>query len=83
MTLSTSEFIAVRETANTLLEEFGLDAYIFEVEPKNHHCEVKVECACRTDGEWTMLTGFADQELKKKLFEYWTKKLGSCKKKAS
>jgi len=91
MSLSASEFITLRETAKALLEELDLDTYLFEVEQKQDHCELKVECACSTDGEWTtvtlsapteaMLTGFTDQEMKNKFLEYWIKKLALCKKK--
>lgn len=90
MTVTTEELVMARETANAILEELGLDAYLFEVEPKNAHYELKVECACETDGGWVsitlnvpkekMLTGFDDLEIKRPLFEYWDKKLAACKR---
>ena len=91
MTISTIELVKSRETANAILEELRLDAYIFEVEPKDEHCELKVECASEIDGGWAvitltvptqkMLTGFDDLPTKHQLFEYWEKKLAVCKKK--
>jgi hypothetical protein len=90
MTLSSKELIIAREAATVILEELGLDAYLFEVEPQDAHYELKVECACETDGGWAsisltvprdkLLKGFDDQDIKRQLFEYWAKKLASCKK---
>jgi hypothetical protein len=91
MTLSTEELISAREAASAILDELRLDAYIFEVEPQKAHYEIKVECACETDGGWAsitltvpqeqMLSGFNDTKLKQKLFQYWNKKLAPCKRK--
>ena len=93
MTVTTEELVMAREAANAILDELGLDAYIFEVEPKNAHYELKVECACDIDGGWAsisltvpkekMLTGFDDLKIKRQLFEYWDKKLAACKRKKS
>lgn len=90
MTLSTEELATVRESANAILEELELDAYIFEVEPQDSHYELLVECACETDGGWAtmsltlpkdkMLAGFDNLEVRRQLFKYWNKKLGACKR---
>lgn len=91
MTVTTEELVMAREAAKAILEELGLDAYLFEVEPQDAHYELKVECACETDGGWVsitltvpkekMLTGFDDLKVKHQLFEYWSKKLAACKRK--
>lgn len=92
MTLSTEELVNVRESANAILEELELDAYLFEVEPQDAHYELIVECACETDGGWAtvslmlpkekILLGFDDVEVRRQLFEYWNKKLSACKRKS-
>ena len=92
MTLSSTELIKAREAASVLLEELGLDAYLFEVEPQNEHYELKIECACESNGGWAtvsltvpkdkMLQGFDDAAIKRQLYAYWAKKLASCKKRA-
>ena len=45
MQLSQKELIAARDTVQALLEQLGLAAYLFEVEPRVDHWEVRVECA--------------------------------------
>jgi hypothetical protein len=90
MTITTEELVGAREAANAILEELAVDAYLFEVEPKDEHYELKVDCACEIDGGWAsitlnipkekMLTGFDDLKLKRQLFEYWDKKLSACKR---
>ena len=89
MTLSTSDLVKARETANSILEELRLDAFLFEVEPKNETWELNIECACESDGAWEtftlqvprqmLLDGFDDNKVKQRLFEYWKKKLAACK----
>lgn len=91
MTLSTEELVTVRESANAILEELELDAYIFEVEAQDSYYELLVECACETDSGWAsmsfalpkdkMLAGFDDLEVRRQLFEYRNIKLAACKRK--
>ena len=50
MQLSQKELIAARDTVQALLEQLGLTAYLFEVEPRVDHWEVRVECA--PDSGW-------------------------------
>lgn len=90
MTISVEELVSIRDAANGILEAFKLDSYLFEVEPQNSHYELLVECACETDGGWAsvtltlpkdmLLAGFDDANVKRKLFEYWNKKLSACKR---
>lgn len=93
MSLSIEELITVREAANAILEELELDAYLFEVEPRDAHYEIQLECASAIDGGWMsislmlpkekMLTGFKDEELRHQLFAYWDKKLSACKRRTT
>lgn len=93
MTLSAKELVIVRESASAILEELELDAYLFEVEPKDSHYELLVECACEIDGGWAsmslmlpkekVLAGFDDLEVRRQLFEYWNKKLSACKRRVA
>lgn len=91
MALTVDELVIARDAANSIMEELGVEAYLFEVEPQGAHYELKVECACEADGGWVslsltlpkekLLTGFDNPEVKRRLFEYWDKKLGACKRK--
>ena len=93
MILSTVELAKARENADAILEELSLDAYIYEIEPHNEDWELKVECACDVDGGWErvilkvpkrmLLDSYENHSAKQSLFEYWKKKLGSCKLRAT
>ena len=50
MELSNRELTEARDTVEGLLEQLGLSAYLFEVEPRTDHWEVHVECA--PDSGW-------------------------------
>lgn len=50
MQLSEKQLTEARDTVQTLLEQLGLAAYLFEVEPRTDHWEVRVECA--PDSGW-------------------------------
>ena len=90
MSLSPIDLAKARETANTILEDMRLDAYIFEVEPRNENWELTIECACEIDGGWKTITlrvpkkillqSFVDEDVKRDLFNYWKKRLVDCKK---
>jgi hypothetical protein len=90
MSLSAIDLANARDTANALLEEMQLDAYIFEVEPHNENWELIIECACEIDGAWKRITlrvpkkmllqSFIDEDVKNDLVNYWKKKLADCKK---
>jgi hypothetical protein len=53
MTVTSAELASARELIASLLEAMGLDAYLFEVEPKEEHWELKIECANEEDDSWT------------------------------
>jgi hypothetical protein len=43
--LTARNLAEAKETVGELLEQLGLTAYLFEVEPREDHWEVRVECA--------------------------------------
>lgn len=45
MELTATELIQARETVQSLLEQVGLKAYLFEVEPRGDNWEIRIECA--------------------------------------
>lgn len=89
LSLSTSDLIKARETANKILEELQLDAYLFEIEPRNETWELKIECACEIGGGWksftiqvpkqSLMDAFVNDTAKQRLFEYLKMKLVACK----
>lgn len=54
MNISTRALTQAKEATAGLLEQLGLEAYLFEVEPRDGPWEVHVDCALR-DG-WQSLT---------------------------
>lgn len=89
MSISTVELAKARDTANAILDALQLDAYIYEVEPRNADWELKIECACDIDGGWEIVTfkvpksmlldSYESEVVRQSLFAYWKKKLRSCK----
>jgi hypothetical protein len=89
MSISTLDLAKARESANTILEELQLDAFIYAVEPRDDVWELTIECACEVDGGWEtivlkvpkrmLLNSFDDDKAKQQLFEYWKKMLADCK----
>ena len=89
MSISTLDLAKARESANALLEELQLDAFLYAVEPRDDVWEITIECACQVDGGWEtimlqvpkrmLLDSFDDDMAKQRLFEYWKKKLSDCK----
>ncbi|MEX1034251.1 MAG: hypothetical protein WDZ30_12880 [Cellvibrionaceae bacterium] len=60
MPLSAHELIDAREITAELLDELGLDAYLFEVEPRDGLWEVRIECA--ESGGWQTLSLDVERE---------------------
>lgn len=50
MDLTARSLAEAKETVSDLLEQLGLTAYLFEVEPRAERWEVRVECAL--DSGW-------------------------------
>ncbi len=51
MILSHVELARAREVVSAMLEQLGLETYLFEVEPREGLWELRVECATAA-GEW-------------------------------
>ncbi len=86
MQVSTSELARAREVVSKLLEELDLDAYLFEVEPREGQWEIRVECAV-ADGWATclltaekeyLLRGTDDAISHQLLLDNWREALSSC-----
>ena len=89
MSISTLELAKARETTSALLDELQLDAFIYEVEPRDDIWELTIECACDIDGVWETITlkvpksllldSFDNENARHDLVEYWKKMLADCK----
>ena len=89
MSISTLDLAKARESALTILEELQLDAFIYEVEPRDDVWELTIECATDIDGAWgtvtlqvpkgMLLDSFEDEKARQDLFDYWKKMLADCK----
>ena len=89
MTLSMTELAQAREVVRRVLEELQLDAYLYEVEPREGQWEVKVECptvdgwgTCRltADREY-LLRGVEDAVVHEVLIDNWREALADCRRK--
>lgn len=54
MKISTSELALARETLNGLLDELGIPAYRFDIEPREESWLVTIEC--QSTKEWHTVT---------------------------
>ncbi|MGD8941335.1 MAG: hypothetical protein PVJ72_18300 [Gammaproteobacteria bacterium] len=90
MTLSITEMAEIREVVGKLLDQLELDAYLFEVEPKEDQWEIKVECAVGEESwETVRLTakkdilfhGADDAVMHQVLLDNWGEALSACVKK--
>jgi hypothetical protein len=45
MTINSNDLIQARMLIGGILDELHIDAYLFEIEPREDHWELKVECA--------------------------------------
>lgn len=89
MTLSIVELARARETTAGLLEELGLEAYLFEVEPHDEQWELKVDCAMEADGAWENVTLWVPKEmllrcqddasLRQRILAEWHDRFVACK----
>jgi len=83
MPLSQRELVEARDTVQALLDQLGLAAYLFEVEPRSGHWEVRVECA--PNSEWQSSILNVDEDLltacridasaRDQLLDEWRKRL--------
>ena len=89
MAVSGDELRRAREAAEDLLEEMGLAAYLYEVEPAPDHWLVRVECAV-TDGGWQsaelpvakdqLLAAGRNARIRESLLEDWGGELAECRR---
>lgn len=89
MTLSIIELARARETSAALQDELGLDAYLFEVEPRDEQWELKVECAVAAEGAWEsttlrvpkdmLLMSQDDASIRQCVLTEWRGRLVACK----
>lgn len=88
MSLSITELARAREATAALLEELGLEAYLFEVESGEGQWSVRIDCAL--DGDvWQsitlpapkemLLTTSGDAAAHARILEDWRRRLASCK----
>ncbi len=88
MEVSTEELRLTQEVVEDLLEEMGLAAYLYEVEPAAGEWMVRVECAL--DGGWqavqipvakeTLLSARSDRRVRAELLEEWGGELAPCRR---
>lgn len=88
MPLSARELIDAKEATSELLERLGLDAYIFEVEPREGPWEVHIECA--HSGGWQtvvisvdrdrLLASRSNQAEHQSLLKNWRERLSECRR---
>jgi len=89
MQVSLSELARAREVVGSVLEELHLDAYLFEVEPREGQWEIRVECAiaggwesCRLGAEKDyLLRGADDAVVHEVLVDSWGEALSACLRK--
>ena len=90
MALSMTELSEIREVVGKLLDQLELDAYLFEVEPKEDQWEIIVECAVGKQSWETvrlsakkdiLFHGADDAVMHKVLLDNWGEALSACVKK--
>ncbi|MEJ2141755.1 MAG: hypothetical protein P8Y24_05270 [Gammaproteobacteria bacterium] len=91
MTISSAELAEIREVTSKLLDELQLEAYLFEVEPRDELWELNVECAIDNGWETFKLKvnkdyfQHADDDavFHHLLINEWREALSACKVKTS
>ena len=89
MKITTEQLAQARDTLATLLDEIGLENYVFEVEPNERQWGIIVECAVDEGWERVQLKASEDYILRGKddailhqfLLEEWSDALKACKRK--
>lgn len=90
MPLSTMELAKAREIVKQVLDELGLEAYLFEVEPDEHELEIKIECAMKEGWERVkipvlkelLLSLSEDSDAYQSLLKEWRGVLTACQVKS-
>lgn len=88
MTITTEDFALTRETVREMLDSLGLVAYLYELEPRDDHWELRVECAL--NGGWeTVMLSVPESDLRccrydvaarERMLEAWRPRLEACRK---
>lgn len=88
MALSMTEVARAREVTAGLLDELGLDAYLFEVESGGEQWRVRIDCALDRES-WQSITLSAprsdllassgDEAARASILEEWRERLAACK----
>lgn len=86
MELSATELAQMRATVTHVLDELGLAAYLFDIEPMAGQWQIKLECA--SAGGWAtfllsadkdyLLHGSEDAVAHAVLLDNWRDTLGTC-----
>lgn len=87
MFASTQELARVREFISRVLDELCIDAYLFEVEPREGQWEITVECAVAEGWERVrlmadkalLLQGDEDVVAHAQLRDAWREALSGCR----
>ncbi len=86
MALSAGDLLGARNTVGRLLEQLGLAAYLYEVEPAGDAWQVRIECATR-DGWQTLRLEIegprlrscaADPAVAEQVLRQWRERLAAC-----
>ena len=88
MAFSAGELEQATQTAAALLDELGLAAYLFAIEPREGGWELKVECAIEEGWEaitlpvdiQLLLSSRADPDARKRVLETWAPRLAACRR---
>ncbi len=88
MPTSTDELLKATDAARALLDQLGLAAYTFEVEPREGEWHVCVECAVAEGWQRSvlgtdkalLLASAQDRGARKRLLADWSKHLADCKR---
>src|SRR5512147_50417 len=88
MTGTAPDIRSAREAAERMLEELGLDAFVYTVEAKEGGWDLRIDCA--TDEGWQtaelavdpaeLAASLADARLREALRSRWAAHLGACVK---
>ena len=93
MSLSIVELARAREATGELLDELGLEAYLFELDPHGEQWQLKVDCAIGAQGAWeshtlstpkeSLLRSHDDAAMRRRILTEWRGQLSACKMRQS
>lgn len=93
MPLSIAQLAQARERCAELLEELGLEAYLYEIEPREGLWELRIDCALTRPGTWestslpvaaeALLAASEGSAARQQLLSEWRRHLSACKQNAA